>query len=58
MEIKDNEIENNYAGLQRSIVHIEGFPKVVFSDNIIKENENYLPNTFRDESGIYAQQTD
>ena len=58
VNIAGNDIRNNHAGVQRSIIHVEGFPWVVFSTNYIAENENYLPNSFRDCCRVYEQQTD
>ena len=45
--VSSNTIEYNFAGLKRAIMDFEGMPKVVFSSNTIRYNENYLPNSFR-----------
>ena len=49
LDIALNDVLNNHAGVRRSIIHVEGFPRVTFRSNTIGENENYLPNSFREQ---------
>ena len=53
--VDSNTIESNFAGLRRSIMDFEGMPKVVFTTNTIRYNENYLPNAFVLQCSIYDQ---
>ena len=55
--ISDNIIEGNFAGTNRSIIEVTGFPAVSFSGNKIRNNENWLPNTFISMSLIYKLQS-
>lgn len=45
-----NIIKNNYAGTNKSIFNIQGFPTVYFDSNTINSNENWSPINFKNYS--------
>ena len=56
--LSSNSIETNFAGTNRSIIEVSGFPMVTFSKNIIQNNENWLPTSFKNFSPIFPLQSD
>jgi hypothetical protein len=54
VKLTNNLIEFNFAGTNRSIIEISGFPKVTFDKNRIVNNENWLPSSFKSLSPIYS----
>jgi hypothetical protein len=56
--VSKNTIDGNFAGTNRSVIEITGFPIVSFSGNEIRNNENWLPDTFIGKNPIFKLQTD
>jgi hypothetical protein len=54
----NNKIQNNFAGTNKAIILIEGFPNVQFTSNSLTDNENWMPTTFIQLSPIFSAQTD
>lgn len=58
ISFENNTIQNCFAGTNKAIILIEGFPNVQFSKNSFTDNENWMPSSFIELSPIYAAQTD